>query len=126
MTLSPPVAVAAIAPGPRSLTWIASANVITDWLARARTIGAARRIKRGAGRPRTRPRTMWRAARSCKDLRVAKAPQEILSLVGHQVRSLESGQDLLSQGRITKLDLVHYYLAVADGVLRVSHDGRRS
>src|SRR5882672_9318451 len=41
ITWSPPVAVAAIAWYPRCLTWIASANVITDWLARARTIGAA-------------------------------------------------------------------------------------
>src|SRR5690349_7101146 len=44
-TLSPPVAVAAIAWYPRCLVWIASANVITDWLARARTIGAASRSK---------------------------------------------------------------------------------
>src|SRR5690348_9382550 len=50
ITLRPPVAVAAIARGPRCLTWIASANVITDWLARAMTIGAARRRSGSRGR----------------------------------------------------------------------------
>ena len=41
IVLSPPVATDAIAFSPRSLTCNASANVITDWLMRASTIGSA-------------------------------------------------------------------------------------
>src|SRR5215510_3629900 len=84
-TFRPPVAVAAIALTPRCLTWIASANVMTDWLARARIIGAASRSKTRSGAAEDTVPTMWPSRRSCKDLEVAKAKQEILSLAGHQV-----------------------------------------
>src|SRR5262244_2812833 len=61
---------------------------------------------------------MWRAPRSCKDLAVAKAKQEILSQAGHQVAVSNPGKIYFPGAGITKLELVQYYLAVADGALR--------
>jgi bifunctional non-homologous end joining protein LigD len=61
---------------------------------------------------------MWRGGRSCKDLGVAKAKQEILSQAGHEVAVSNPGKMYFPKAGITKLELVHYYLAVADGVLR--------
>jgi DNA ligase D-like protein (predicted polymerase) len=49
---------------------------------------------------------------------VAKAKQEILSQAGHEVAVSNPGKIYFPKAGITKLDLVHYYLAVADGVLR--------
>jgi bifunctional non-homologous end joining protein LigD len=61
---------------------------------------------------------MWRGGRSCKDLPVAKAKQEILSQAGHQVAVSNPDKLYFPRAGITKLELVQYYLAVADGVLR--------
>jgi DNA ligase D-like protein (predicted polymerase) len=61
---------------------------------------------------------MWRGGRSCKDLPVAKAKPEILSQAGHQVAVSNPDKLYFPRAGITKLDLVQYYLAVADGVLR--------
>jgi bifunctional non-homologous end joining protein LigD len=61
---------------------------------------------------------MWRAGRSCKDLEVAKARQEILSLAGHEVAVSNPEKVYFPRAGITKLELVRYYLSVADGVLR--------
>jgi bifunctional non-homologous end joining protein LigD len=61
---------------------------------------------------------MWRGRRSCKDLGVAKAKQEILSQAGHRVAVSNPDKLYFPRAGITKLELVQYYLAVADGVLR--------
>ena len=61
---------------------------------------------------------MWRGGRTCKDLPVAKAKQEILSQAGHQVAVSNPDKLYFPRAGITKLELVQYYLAVADGVLR--------
>jgi DNA ligase D-like protein (predicted polymerase) len=61
---------------------------------------------------------MWRGGRSCKDLPVAKAKQEILSQAGHQVAVSNPDKLYFPRAGISKLELVQYYLAVADGVLR--------
>jgi DNA ligase D-like protein (predicted polymerase) len=57
-------------------------------------------------------------AGSCKDLMVAKARQEILSLAGHEVTVSNPEKLYFPRAGITKLELVRYYLAVADGALR--------
>jgi len=49
---------------------------------------------------------------------VAKAKQETLSLAGHDVAVSNPGKIYFPRAGITKLELVQYYLAVADGVLR--------
>jgi bifunctional non-homologous end joining protein LigD len=61
---------------------------------------------------------MWRGGGSCKDLGVAKAKQEILSQAGHHVAVSNPDKLYFPRAGITKLELVQYYLAVADGVLR--------
>jgi DNA ligase D-like protein (predicted polymerase) len=55
---------------------------------------------------------------TCQDLGVAKARPEILSLAGHDVAVSNPDKVFFPRAGITKLDLVHYYLAVADGALR--------
>ncbi|HEX7842583.1 MAG TPA: DNA polymerase domain-containing protein [Kofleriaceae bacterium] len=49
---------------------------------------------------------------------MAKARQEIVSLAGHQVTVSNPEKIYFPKAGITKLELVQYYLAVADGVLR--------
>src|SRR5512144_1308146 len=61
---------------------------------------------------------MWPGDRSCKDLRVAKAKQELLSLAGHEVTVSNPEKVYFPKLGITKLELVQYYLAVAEGALR--------
>ena len=58
---------------------------------------------------------MWRGGRSCQDLPVAKAKQEILSQAGHPVAVSNPDKLYFPRAGITKLELVQYYLAVADG-----------
>ena len=53
----------------------------------------------------------------------AKAAAEILSVDGREVRVTNPGKVYFPEAGITKLDLVNYYLAVADGALRAI--GRR-
>ena len=49
---------------------------------------------------------------------MAKAKQEILSQAGHEVAVSNPDKLYFPRAGITKLELVQYYLAVADGVLR--------
>jgi DNA ligase D-like protein (predicted polymerase) len=49
---------------------------------------------------------------------VAKAKQEILRLAGHEVTVSNPEKIYFPKAGITKLELVHYYLAVAEGALR--------
>ena len=53
----------------------------------------------------------------------AKAAAEILSVDGQEVRVTNPGKVYFPDAGVTKLDLVNYYLAVADGALRAI--GRR-
>jgi DNA ligase D-like protein (predicted polymerase) len=55
---------------------------------------------------------------SCKDLRVAKVKKEILSLDGIEVPVSNPDKIYFPKAGITKLELVQYYLAVAEGALR--------
>jgi bifunctional non-homologous end joining protein LigD len=48
---------------------------------------------------------------------MARAEAEILDLDGHEVKISNPGKLYFSQAGITKLELVEYYLAVADGAL---------
>jgi DNA primase len=61
---------------------------------------------------------MGRGGQSCKDPRVAKPKQEMLALAGHAVAVTNPDKLYFRAAQITKLALVEYYLAVADGVLR--------
>ena len=54
----------------------------------------------------------------CQDPGVAQAKQEILSLAGHDVVVSNPDKVFFPRAGITKLELVQYYLAVADGALR--------
>ena len=54
----------------------------------------------------------------CKDPGVAKPEQEILELDGHAVPISNPGKVYFPQAGITKLELVRYYLDVAEGALR--------
>jgi bifunctional non-homologous end joining protein LigD len=49
---------------------------------------------------------------------MARAEAEILELDGHEVKVSNPGKLYFTQAGITKLELVEYYLAVADGALR--------
>jgi DNA ligase D len=49
-----------------------------------------------------------------------KAPHEIVAVAGHEVTISNPRKLLFPQAGFTKLDLVHYYLAVAAGALRGS------
>lgn len=53
-----------------------------------------------------------------QDPRVAKPEQEILELAGHQVTVSNPRKVYFPKAGITKLELVQYYLAVAEGALR--------
>ena len=55
---------------------------------------------------------------SCKDRGVAKVKQEILVLGGHEVTVSNPDKVYFPKAGITKLELVLYYLAVAEGALR--------
>ncbi len=48
----------------------------------------------------------------------AKTPPEILDVDGHEVRVTSPDRVVFPEPGLTKLDLVRYYLAVADGALR--------
>lgn len=48
----------------------------------------------------------------------AKTPAEILDIDGHEVRVTSPDRVVFAEPGITKLDLVRYYLAVAEGALR--------
>ena len=50
----------------------------------------------------------------------SKAEQELLMVAGHQVPITNPRKVLFPQAGYTKLDLVRYYLAVADGALRAA------
>ena len=56
--------------------------------------------------------------RSCKDSRVAKTEEIYLELSGHQVRVSNPKKLYFPKAGITKLELVEYYLAVAEGAIR--------
>src|SRR5450830_779586 len=47
-----------------------------------------------------------------------KTPAEILTVAGHEVRISSPDKVVFPGPGLTKLDLVRYYLAVADGALR--------
>ena len=53
---------------------------------------------------------------------MARAESEILDLDGHEVKISNPGKLYFAQAGITKLELVEYYLAVADGALLGVHD----
>jgi DNA ligase D-like protein (predicted polymerase) len=55
---------------------------------------------------------------SCKACCVAKARQQILQLAGREVAVSNPEKVYFPRAGITKLELVQYYLAVADGALR--------
>jgi DNA ligase D-like protein (predicted polymerase) len=57
-------------------------------------------------------------ARPCKDPAVAKPEQEIFELDGHQVPVTNPRKIYFPKAGITKLELVQYYLSIADGALR--------
>jgi DNA ligase D-like protein (predicted polymerase) len=59
----------------------------------------------------------WNAP-PCKDPGVAKPEQEILDLDGHQVPVTNPKKIYFPKAGITKLELVQYYLSVAEGALR--------
>jgi len=59
----------------------------------------------------------WNAG-SCKDPRVAKPEQELLELDGHEVPVTNPRKIYFPRAGITKLELVQYYLSVAEGALR--------
>jgi bifunctional non-homologous end joining protein LigD len=61
---------------------------------------------------------MRRIARSCKDPGVGKPEQEIFELDGHEVPVTNPRKVYFPKAGITKLELVQYYLAVAEGALR--------
>jgi bifunctional non-homologous end joining protein LigD len=46
------------------------------------------------------------------------APSEVLRVAGHEVTVTSPGKLLFPEAGLTKLDLVNYYIAVADGALR--------
>src|SRR5574338_1545893 len=48
----------------------------------------------------------------------AKADREVLTVAGQEVSISNPSKVLFPEAGYTKLDLVHYYLAVADGALR--------
>jgi bifunctional non-homologous end joining protein LigD len=48
----------------------------------------------------------------------AKTPPEILDVDGHEVRVTSPDRVVFTEAGLTKLDLVRYYLAVAEGALR--------
>jgi bifunctional non-homologous end joining protein LigD len=52
------------------------------------------------------------------DVQVSKAESELLTVDGHDVAVSNPQKVLFPQAGLTKLDLVRYYLAVADGALR--------
>lgn len=52
----------------------------------------------------------------------AKTPPEILDVDGHEVRVTSPDRVVFPEPGLTKLDLVRYYLAVADGALRGAGD----
>ena len=56
--------------------------------------------------------------RSCKDLGVAKSEEMYLELAGHQVRVSNPKKVYFPKAGITKLELVEYYVAVAEGAIR--------
>jgi bifunctional non-homologous end joining protein LigD len=47
-----------------------------------------------------------------------KIPPEIITVSGHEVAVSNPGKVLFPEAKYTKLDVVHYYVAVADGALR--------
>ena len=47
----------------------------------------------------------------------AKTPPEILDIDGHEVRVTSPDRVVFPEPGLTKLDLVRYYLAVADGAV---------
>src|SRR6476661_9666987 len=49
-----------------------------------------------------------------------KNPPELISVAGHEVSVTNPGKVLFPQAGHTKLDVVRYYLAVADGALRAA------
>src|SRR5258706_5216595 len=61
---------------------------------------------------------MRREPRSCKDPGVAKADQELLEIDGFEVAISNPEKVYFPDAGITKLELVRYYLAVANGALR--------
>ncbi|MGH6611927.1 MAG: DNA primase, partial [Burkholderiaceae bacterium] len=52
----------------------------------------------------------------------AKQQHETLDIEGHEVAISNPGKVLFPQAGYTKLDLVRYYLAIADGALRAAGD----
>ena len=61
---------------------------------------------------------MRRPVQSCKDPGVAKPKKAILVLDGHEVTVSNPEKIYFPKAGITKLELVQYYLAVAEGALR--------
>src|SRR3954470_5618603 len=47
-----------------------------------------------------------------------KIPPELISIAGHEIPISNPGKVLFPEAKYTKLDVVRYYLAVADGALR--------
>lgn len=61
---------------------------------------------------------MSRGVASVGRVTPAKTEAEILEIEGHEVRISSPGKIVFPQPGITKLDVVRYYLSVADGALR--------
>lgn len=61
---------------------------------------------------------MSRGVASVGRVTPAKTEAEILGIEGHEVRISSPGKIVFPQPGITKLDVVRYYLSVADGALR--------
>src|SRR3954470_18713977 len=49
-----------------------------------------------------------------------KIPPELISVAGHEIPISNPGKVLFPEAKYTKLDVVRYYLAVADGALRAA------
>ena len=61
---------------------------------------------------------MRRVGKPCKDVCVAKTEHEVLEIAGYEVSVSNPNKLYFPKAGITKLELVKYYLSVADGALR--------
>lgn len=68
--------------------------------------------------PRLQPWSMSRGVASVGGVTPAKSEAELLEIAGHEVRISSPTKMVFPEPGITKLDVVRYYLAVAEGALR--------
>lgn len=87
------------------------------------TVVAPGEVSQPRLRPRHgRPSPVAGAARSIATMNAAKDDATTLDLNGRKVRVSHPGKLVFPEPGLTKLDLVNYYLAVADGALRGAAD----